>query len=55
MPDAFQEQLAGGGRLIIPIGPLAHQQMIRLTRQGTEFIREDLGSFGFVPLVSDSS
>ena len=52
MPDAFQEQLAEGGRLIIPIGPLAHQQMIRLTRRGNEFIREDLGSFGFVPLVS---
>lgn len=52
MPDAFQEQLAEDGRLIIPIGPLAHQQMIRLTRQGHEFIREDLGSFGFVPLIS---
>ena len=52
MPDAFQEQLAEGGRLVIPIGPLAHQQMIRLTRRGNDFIREDLGSFGFVPLVS---
>ena len=54
-PDAFQEQLAEGGRLVIPVGPLAHQQMIRLTRRGNEFIREDLGSFGFVPLVSDAS
>jgi protein-L-isoaspartate(D-aspartate) O-methyltransferase len=53
MPDAFQEQLAEGGRLIIPIGPLAHQQMIRLTRRGNDFIQEDLGSFGFVPLVHD--
>jgi protein-L-isoaspartate(D-aspartate) O-methyltransferase len=53
LPDAFQEQLADCGRLLIPIGPLAHQQMIRLTRQGDRFIREDLGSFGFVPLVHD--
>jgi protein-L-isoaspartate(D-aspartate) O-methyltransferase len=52
MPDAFHEQLAESGRLVIPIGPLAHQQMIRLTRRGNDFIREDLGSFGFVPLVS---
>ena len=52
LPEAFQEQLAEGGRLIIPIGPLAHQQMIRLTRQGNDFIREDLGAFGFVPLIS---
>lgn len=55
MPDAFQEQLAEGGRLIIPIGPLAHQRMIRLTRRGNDFIREDLGSFGFVPLVSGNT
>jgi protein-L-isoaspartate(D-aspartate) O-methyltransferase len=55
MPDAFQEQLAEGGRLIIPIGPLAHQQMIRLTRHGSDFVREDLGSFGFVPLVSGNT
>jgi protein-L-isoaspartate(D-aspartate) O-methyltransferase len=52
MPDAFQEQLVEGGRLVIPIGPLAHQQMIRLTRRSSDFIREDLGSFGFVPLIS---
>jgi protein-L-isoaspartate(D-aspartate) O-methyltransferase len=53
LPDAFQEQLTDGGRLIIPIGPPAHQQMIRLTRQGDRFIHEDLGCFGFVPLVHD--
>jgi protein-L-isoaspartate(D-aspartate) O-methyltransferase len=52
LPEAFHDQLADGGRLIIPIGPLAHQQMFRLTRQGNDFIREDLGAFGFVPLVS---
>jgi hypothetical protein len=26
--------------------------MIRVTRRGEQFIRENLGSFGFVPLVS---
>jgi protein-L-isoaspartate(D-aspartate) O-methyltransferase len=54
LPEAFHGQLADGGRLIIPIGPLAHQQMFRLTRRGGEFIRDDLGTFGFVPLVSDA-
>ena len=53
VPEAFQKQLAEGGRLIIPVGPLAHQQMIRLTRRGSDFIHEDLGAFGFVPLVRD--
>jgi protein-L-isoaspartate(D-aspartate) O-methyltransferase len=51
LPEALHDQLADGGRLIIPIGPLAHQQMYRLTRRGHDFIREDLGSFGFVPLI----
>jgi protein-L-isoaspartate(D-aspartate) O-methyltransferase len=55
IPDAFQEQLAEGGRLIIPIGPTAHQEMFRLTRRGNEFIQEDLGSFGFVPLIRNAN
>ena len=52
LPDAFLEQLAEGGRLLIPLGPSASQQMTRITRHGDRFERESLGSFGFVPLVS---
>jgi protein-L-isoaspartate(D-aspartate) O-methyltransferase len=51
LPTAYQEQLAEGGRLIIPIGPPSRQQMFRYTRRGSTFERDDLGSFGFVPLV----
>jgi hypothetical protein len=40
--------------LVIPIGPPAHQQMIRLTRRGDAWDRDNLGSFGFVPLVGDN-
>jgi protein-L-isoaspartate(D-aspartate) O-methyltransferase len=53
LPTAYQDQLVEGGRLIIPIGPLSHQRMFSFTRAGEEFLRQDLGSFGFVPLVSD--
>ncbi len=52
IPRALQNQLVDGGRLIIPVGPPAHQQMLRLTRQGNQFTQEDLGAFGFVPLIS---
>jgi protein-L-isoaspartate(D-aspartate) O-methyltransferase len=52
LPPAYEEQLADGGRLIIPVGPSAAQQMIRVTRLGERTVRENLGSFGFVPLVS---
>ena len=53
IPAACQEQLTDGGRLVIPVGPPAHQEMVRLTRRGDDFVREHLGSFGFVPLVHD--
>jgi protein-L-isoaspartate(D-aspartate) O-methyltransferase len=53
IPDAYQEQLADGGRLVIPIGPPAHQQMTRLTLRGDMWERDNLGSFGFVPLVGN--
>lgn len=54
IPDAYQAQLADGGRLIMPVGPPSHQQMIRLARRGAHFERDNLGSFGFVPLVADA-
>jgi protein-L-isoaspartate(D-aspartate) O-methyltransferase len=54
LPEAYKDQLPEGGRLVIPVGPFSNQQMVRLTRRGSRFDRDDLGSFGFVPLVSDS-
>jgi protein-L-isoaspartate(D-aspartate) O-methyltransferase len=54
LPEAYQQQLADGGRLLIPLGPPAHQQMVRLTRRGDDWDRDNLGSFGFVPLVGDA-
>ncbi|HJQ79932.1 MAG TPA: protein-L-isoaspartate(D-aspartate) O-methyltransferase [Lacipirellulaceae bacterium] len=54
LPEAYGQQLTDGGRLVIPIGPPAHQQMIRLTRRGDTWDRDNLGSFGFVPLVGDA-
>jgi protein-L-isoaspartate(D-aspartate) O-methyltransferase len=54
LPRAYPEQLADGGRLVIPIGAQSHQQMMRFTRRGETFERESLGSFGFVPLIADN-
>jgi protein-L-isoaspartate(D-aspartate) O-methyltransferase len=54
IPAAYKEQLGDGGRLMIPIGPPSHQEMTRLSRRGNDFIREELGSFGFVPLVGEA-
>ena len=53
LPKAYPEQLAEGGRLLIPIGPPSRQQMVRIMRSDGKLQHEVLGSFGFVPLVSD--
>ncbi len=52
LPTAYQDQLGDGGRLVIPIGPPSHQQMFRFTRHGDQWHGDNLGNFGFVPLVS---
>jgi protein-L-isoaspartate(D-aspartate) O-methyltransferase len=55
LPTAYAEQLADGGRLLIPIGPPSRQQMVRIMRNDGRLQHEVLGSFGFVPLVSDQA
>lgn len=51
VPRALLEQLADGGRLIIPAGPSGQQNLLAITRNGKSFEREDLGAVSFVPLV----
>ena len=51
VPEALLAQLADGGRLVIPVGDEGSQTLIRITRQGASFLREDLGDVRFVPLV----
>lgn len=52
IPHALLDQLAVGGRLVIPIGPPRTQQLVRVTRnEDGHFDREDLGAVMFVPLI----
>ena len=54
IPRALLDQLAVGGRLVMPVGPARLQQLIRVTRTGdTEFVREDLSDVRFVPLIGE--
>jgi protein-L-isoaspartate(D-aspartate) O-methyltransferase len=53
VPEVLKNQLADGGRLVMPVGPLWDQRLLRLTRRGDEYTQDDLGSVAFVPLVSE--
>ena len=55
IPDALLEQLAIGGRLVIPVGrETRRQHLLRVTRRdGGAFAEEDLGEVAFVPLIGE--
>ncbi len=50
-PQTLVDQLADGGRLVIPVGDRYSQTLWRLTRKGEDLQREDLGGCRFVDLL----
>ena len=53
VPPTLKSQLAEGGRLVIPTGPRYTQTLYKLTREGDQFMEEDVTGCVFVPLVGD--
>jgi protein-L-isoaspartate(D-aspartate) O-methyltransferase len=50
-PKPLREQLADGGRLVIPVGGRDEQLLLRLIRHGDDFRTEQLSGVRFVPLI----
>jgi protein-L-isoaspartate(D-aspartate) O-methyltransferase len=50
-PAPLLEQLADGGRLVVPLGDRENQVLTLMTREGDDYRRENLGGVRFVPLV----
>ncbi len=50
MPKPLTEQLAPGGRLVMPLQGESGQELLRITRRGEELVEERLGAAHFVPL-----
>lgn len=55
VPRALLDQLADGGRLVVPIGTLREQELVRArkTTHGVDLAR--LGPCAFVPLIGDDA
>jgi protein-L-isoaspartate(D-aspartate) O-methyltransferase len=54
VPEALKQQLAPGGRLVIPVGEHGYQTLMRVTRTGEDsFEEEDFGAVAFVPLIGE--
>jgi len=52
IPQALKTQLAIGGRLVIPVGPVDEQRLVRLTRTDEDsFEQDDLDAVRFVKLI----
>jgi len=51
IPQTLLDQLAPGGRLIIPVGESGQQELVRVTRGEAGLEREHLGWVSFVPLL----
>jgi len=51
VPQALIDQLADGGRLVIPVGSRFEQELLRVTRGKTGNMTEELGGCRFVPLI----
>lgn len=51
IPGKLLEQLAPGGRIVIPVGPPGRQELLKVTRKNDHFDQVSLGLVSFVPLV----
>lgn len=51
VPPALEEQLAEGGRLLIPLGTRDEQMLTVVTKRGVTLERRDITPVRFVPLI----
>jgi protein-L-isoaspartate(D-aspartate) O-methyltransferase len=51
IPESLKEQLADGGRLVIPVGPVGFQHLTVVDRRGSDFDQRQRDACVFVPLI----
>ncbi len=53
VPPPLIEQLADGGRLIIPVGPRGLQELVLVRRSGEDIVKEKRAPVAFVPMIGE--
>ena len=51
IPQPLLEQLADGGRLLVPVGDRDEQKLVLVRRKGDAFETQEVAPVRFVPLV----
>jgi protein-L-isoaspartate(D-aspartate) O-methyltransferase len=51
IPEPLLAQLAEGGRMIVPVGDVEHQELKLVEKRGESFRKSTLEGCRFVPLV----
>lgn len=51
VPRPLEDQLAEGGRMLVPVGGQGYQDLMLVTRRGDRLERTGLGGVVFVPLI----
>jgi protein-L-isoaspartate(D-aspartate) O-methyltransferase len=53
VPQTLVDQLAEGGRLVIPVGSRSEQELLVVTKRGARLETRSLGGCRFVPLIGE--
>jgi protein-L-isoaspartate(D-aspartate) O-methyltransferase len=55
VPKDLLEQLAVGGRLVIPVGPRSEQHLLKVVKKEHDTAIQDLGPCRWVPLIGETA
>lgn len=53
IPAPLTDQLADGGKLLLPVGGRYYQDLIKVERKGKKLVKENMGGCIFVPLIGE--
>jgi len=54
VPQPVADQLVDGGRMIIPVGPIDHQELVLLRKRGSRLEKTDVLPVRFVPMTGQA-